>query len=1738
MKWFLFFFAIIFLGTTTLQAQTYSGQPNVAIVGNHNVTIPCGTSCYSASANHTLSGITTAYTIDTIPYITFPTTGTLVSANTDDVWSTLISLPFNFCFFGNTYNSLVIGSNGIISFNAAYAGAYCPWQLNGAGTTALPIPNANLPLNSIMGPYQDIDPALGGNITYSIIGTAPRRIFVVSFNTVPQYSCTTLSSTGQIALYEGTNIIDVYNANKALCTTWNNGNAIEGIQNIDGTIAYAVPGRNNSQWSVTNTTSDGRRFRPSGGNIISEKWHKLQDTITISTSDSALLCPPNNATTQYVVDLRYIQCDTGIKIVSDTISISVTQSAGPDKYLSCPSVVDTVVMSASGTGTWTAVPGNPAPTNIVSPTSPNTVINGFTALGTYYFVWSSIICTDTAAVIVSGHPNAGPDVYTCVNGVATMAAIGTGTWRPVPGNPATTVITNPTANNTTISGFTVGGTYQFVWYVNSCTDTASVIIPNFVSSASEADSVLCKYQTTTLSATAGPSFLGPFSYSWSPSSLVVSPNSATTATVPMTGSANFVVTVTSASGCQLYDTLTLTLAGAAPRVHIVPSNNNVCPGDTVTLNSLVYAENLVSCGLVDTLPDNNILFSAAVNNDTSSTTGGQFGTVVNGSPFSANYVAYRAQYLVTKAEMNAAGLSSGIITDISFFVKQLRSAGGYDGMTVSIGCTNLDSLTGFVTGLQEVYPASQTYPNQGWTPLPFTHFYNWDGSSNIVIQVCYSLAGAASSDDYVSYSTTPYRGSTVYSAAFSGTGCNLPLGGFYSGVLNTRPNIKFGMAAPNVLTYHWGPTTLVCDTCPSTQVIVTHDSTYTLTVNENGCINDTTFKLLINRNIAINAIPDTTLCSNDSVRLNVVLTNPPVNQCVQGYTVSSIPYASIAGSATAVPPSAFVSASGFTYSTDNGTAGPYSIGFNFPFYCQSFNQFYINSNGWITFQNPYPATSLYQEYTAQTLPPAAGDLNPQKVIELMMGDYYLADGFGNGGGNVTYFVTGTAPNRTLVVKFNNMLDVSLAYTTSGEIHLSETSGIIDILITSSSYSGVNHTTGVKDSTGLGTAAPGRNNQPYTVTTREAWRFTPQFGGSVAVNSSVWTPNISLSNDSITSPYAYPSASQTYYVSSTLILNQFTHPTTCVVRDSVRVNIAPFPSIVTATPANICPGDTSQLNVTSPNNIVSYIWTPAAGLSSTTIANPRASVLDTTTFYVTAIDNHGCKTRDTVTVNLYPVVHPTIGPGANICYSDSLLLSLPGSYATYQWYSVDSATGARTPITGATTGNYYAHPSGAYVLKVTTPSNTCPSYTNVVRVDSFHRQPIVVDTSGPTGFCVGGNVILQASQGLTNIQWTPSSYGSQTSFPVTSTGVFSYTGNDVHGCLLYSDTVHVYASPVPNLTFNNYRPRICLGDQDTIVVSSDQPGTVFTWTYNNVQTPGNTIVATNAGMYYVLASLYGCAIEDSSVVINISARPTVTLPADYTACNCSPDSVITPAVSGGTPAYTYLWSDGSTGAVNHDTTLGISSYMVTVTDANGCTAMSNIQKIVMSCPRVDISVLPVSDTIFVADTAKLTATPQVQGNYTYLWTGAVDSSSLSTILSPNSNPTGVIALGPGTDTVYLHVTDPVGCTYTTSQVINVIEFGSFRMATAFTPNGDQRNEHFYPVFNGPNSTAHVTAFRIYNRWGQLVYDNPNAPGWGGDFGGNQQPAETYMYFVTIESPDPNNASKQIQRSVEGTFQLLR
>jgi gliding motility-associated-like protein len=154
----------------------------------------------------------------------------------DDVYSDVIPIGFDFEFFGNTYSEVVIGSNNYLTFNLASAGTGSGFQIN----APIPNPAASSKPNSIMCPWQDINPNNGGSITWASAGEAPNRIFIVSYEEIPMFSCTDLSFTSQVYLYEGCNTIETHILEKPLCTTWNNGRAIHGLHNADGTHAVVV----------------------------------------------------------------------------------------------------------------------------------------------------------------------------------------------------------------------------------------------------------------------------------------------------------------------------------------------------------------------------------------------------------------------------------------------------------------------------------------------------------------------------------------------------------------------------------------------------------------------------------------------------------------------------------------------------------------------------------------------------------------------------------------------------------------------------------------------------------------------------------------------------------------------------------------------------------------------------------------------------------------------------------------------------------------------------------------------------------------------------------------------------------------------------------------------------------------------------------------------------------------------------------------------------------------------------------------------------------------------------------------------------------------------------------------------------------------------------------------------------------------------------------------------------------
>ncbi|MGG5601262.1 fibronectin type III domain-containing protein, partial [Myroides sp. C8-3] len=238
---------------------------------------------------------TTEYEVESIDYDPpFPFVGgDAISLTRDDYWSDIIDLGFDFCFFGNSYDKVLIGTNGMLTFSIAGEvdnGRYQPLAPTGylfndthqipmdrGGTTSPPY------VNSIFGVMQDMYPDNSPSdysVNYQILGTAPCRALVFNmyhmglFGSDCPYDPSDIegsTQTTQVVLYEGTNIIEVYVKNRKACTGFNNGSGLIGIQNEDGTQGYAPPGRNSGPWDAQN---EAWRFVPSGPSIATFQWLK------------------------------------------------------------------------------------------------------------------------------------------------------------------------------------------------------------------------------------------------------------------------------------------------------------------------------------------------------------------------------------------------------------------------------------------------------------------------------------------------------------------------------------------------------------------------------------------------------------------------------------------------------------------------------------------------------------------------------------------------------------------------------------------------------------------------------------------------------------------------------------------------------------------------------------------------------------------------------------------------------------------------------------------------------------------------------------------------------------------------------------------------------------------------------------------------------------------------------------------------------------------------------------------------------------------------------------------------------------------------------------------------------------------------------------------------------------------------------------------------------------------------
>jgi hypothetical protein len=173
------------------------------------------------------------------------------------------------------------------------------------------------------------------------------------------------------------------------------------------------------------------------------------------------------------------------------------------------------------------------------------------------------------------------------------------------------------------------------------------------------------------------------------------------------------------------------------------------------------------------------------------------GSIVNGStsyptPYGNQYQGSKEQYLITAGELLAMGGKAGLITSLAFHVDSVNNCPQLYGYQIRMTQTNVTAMTGWIPGqLTSVFSVPTYQPFKGWNIHQFQQPFEWDGLSNVVVEVCFNNASSASNGNASVFSSpTPMYTVSHYAGNYSYV-CTTP--GNYNLSAN-RPNMKLNFA--------------------------------------------------------------------------------------------------------------------------------------------------------------------------------------------------------------------------------------------------------------------------------------------------------------------------------------------------------------------------------------------------------------------------------------------------------------------------------------------------------------------------------------------------------------------------------------------------------------------------------------------------------------------------------------------------------------------------------------------------------------------------------------------------------------------------------------------------------------------------------------------------------------------------------------------------------------------------------
>ncbi|RYE19945.1 MAG: T9SS type B sorting domain-containing protein, partial [Sphingobacteriales bacterium] len=281
----------------------------------------------------------------------------------------------------------------------------------------------------------------------------------------------------------------------------------------------------------------------------------------------------------------------------------------------------------------------------------------------------------------------------------------------------------------------------------------------------------------------------------------------------------------------------------------------------------------------------------------------------------------------------------------------------------------------------------------------------------------------------------------------------------------------------------------------------------------------------------------------------------------------------------------------------------------------------------------------------------------------------------------------------------------------------------------------------------------------------------------------WFPAAGLSAANIANPVATPATSTQYVVTGTSAAG-------CTGTDTVNITVKPLPVITASLDDSVCLNASIQLNASGG---VSYSWFPAQTLSNASIANPIATPVANTMYYVTATGANNCTNKDSVNISVKPL--PVVSKSANdtICSTQSAQLSASGGIS-YSW------TPAST-LNNANIANPIAMPSATTTYTViVTGSNNCLA-TDSVKISLRPSPNFTVSPAYST--CVNGTAPLIAGGG-TSYLWSPAQFLNNAGI---ANPVATVSSNTTFTVLIRDSICNVSASLTTNVTIDLVTPGI-------------------------------------------------------------------------------------------------------------------------------------------------------------------------------------------------------------------------------------------------------------------------------------------------------------------------------------------